>query len=84
MLIVIIGYLYVVGIVAIANMVNGKAGLGLVMLVFGAILPVWLWLWMLSRSRRAKRRLFEEERARREAGLSDSPGEAEHEAPPQT
>lgn len=60
MLIVIIGYLYVVGIVAIANMVNGKIAWGVLMLLFTGVLPVGMWLWMKSRRLRADRTAFAE------------------------
>jgi Flp pilus assembly protein TadB len=72
MLIVAIGYVYVVAVLAIAYMVNGKLILGGIVLIFGCLLPMGLWLWLVSRRQRAKVARFEEARAR-EAALAAEP-----------
>jgi extradiol dioxygenase family protein len=71
MLIVAIAYVYVVAILAIAYMVNGKVIMGGILLVFGCVLPMALWLWLVSRRQRAKVARFEEEQARAAANAGE-------------
>lgn len=58
MMIIWMGYLYVISILAIATIVAGKITLGLIMLVFGAILPAGLALWTFRRKQLAQRAKF--------------------------
>lgn len=75
MMIIWMGYLYVVGILAIATLVAGKITLGLIMLVFGVILPAGLALWTFRRKQIAQRVKFleAEAAARDEANLGKAP-----------
>ena len=84
MLVVIIGYLYVIGVLAVVYMANGKLALGTLLLLFGGILPVGLWLWFISRRRRARVAAFGEELARlarlTQAAVDESPDHADEAA----
>ncbi|PHV11078.1 hypothetical protein [Chitinimonas sp. BJB300] len=55
MLIIAIGYFYVIGMVAIVAMLSGHFISGFFTLFFAGILPGFLWLSTLSKARRASR-----------------------------
>jgi len=64
MLIAAIGYLYVIAVLALAYMANGKIALGVFVLVVGGLFPVGMLAWFLSRRRRAKLERLTEKAAR--------------------
>ncbi|MBV8657630.1 MAG: hypothetical protein JO142_07400 [Burkholderiales bacterium] len=69
MLIAALGYLYVIGILAVAYMANGKVALGVLILLFGGLFPVGMMAWFYSRQRRGKLERLRE-KAEREAALA--------------
>lgn len=62
MLIVAIGYFYVIGMVAIVAMLSGHFISGFFTLFFAGIVPGFLWLSTLSKKRRAARERAIQER----------------------
>lgn len=61
MLIVVIGYLYVVGIVGVVALASGHIASGIFTLLFAGLLPTWLWLSLLRRKRINHRALLQEQ-----------------------